>query len=234
MRLYILTQRDPVFIDEFLRHTPFEMFSEVIILDAPNFGGGKLRGLKKFVQLFGFAGTINTIVKTLLNPSPKFKDNCSLVSKPWPDLMTLLRGADVSPEDLLLSLSAPHKVPTDVLGRFATRLNFHCGKLPEFAGMMPMFWQRLAGRDNYTITLHDLAADIDQGDIFFEVERPFSVDLLSSMIESKKVCAYIFFLFVSGKLKTVRETKHQATKGSFNKYPSREELSQFRRMRFAK
>lgn len=228
MRLFIVTQRDPVFIDEALRNIDYGQFSEVLILNAPNFGRGKLAGLRKFVVLFGLLATARAFFGVMV-ARIVFPPNVKVCDLPWKQCMRRLEASAVDTDDILLSLSAPHKIPTSVLHKFNTKLNFHSGRLPDYAGMMPMFWQRFNGNKRYTITLHELAEEIDAGDIVFEVEQEFNQSLMTSMVLSKRMIGLIFNMYVQNRLLLSRKCQSETPQVAFNRYPSSREISGFKR-----
>ena len=44
-------------------------------------------------------------------------------------------------------------------------INVHSGRLPNYRGMMPTFWQMLRGEHVITITVHRMAQKLDAGDV---------------------------------------------------------------------
>jgi methionyl-tRNA formyltransferase len=79
-----------------------------------------------------------------------------------------LRGVDV-----LLSVAAPEIFRSAALTSAPLVLNVHCGKLPDYRGMMPTFWALHRGEREITITVHTMGAQIDRGDVI--AEYPVSV-----------------------------------------------------------
>jgi methionyl-tRNA formyltransferase len=70
--------------------------------------------------------------------------------------------------DVLLSVAAPEIFGNRALAAAPLVLNVHNGKLPEYRGMMPTFWA-LANRDEtIVVTVHEMAAKVDAGDILAE------------------------------------------------------------------
>ena len=74
-----------------------------------------------------------------------------------------LRGVDV-----LLSVAAPEIFRSTALTSAPLVLNVHCGKLPQYRGMMPTFWALHRGEREITITVHTMGAQIDRGDVLAE------------------------------------------------------------------
>jgi hypothetical protein len=57
-------------------------------------------------------------------------------------------------------------------------INLHCGKVPEFRGSPPAFWELYHGVDHVGITIHRVAAKLDAGPIL--AEESFPLDLAPS------------------------------------------------------
>jgi hypothetical protein len=227
LNLYVITQRDPVFIDLFFENLDVSNFENVYIFNAPNFGGGKWTGFKKFVSLFGLMSTVFSTFRALFLP-PKIPSKCQIRSDSWRAIeRDIIDSLPVFSQDVLLSVSAPHKISGDVLELFNKKLNLHGGELPKYAGMMPLFWQLYHGLSHYTLTLHELAEEIDSGEIIFEALFPYKRSLLSTMRSNKEYSALIFNLYMQGKLKL--SPRAQNAGNDFNKYPDAVTVKDFRR-----
>lgn len=74
--------------------------------------------------------------------------------------------------DLGLSLAAPVLKPTLFeIPRLGT-LNLHKGRLPDYRGMPPAFWECLNGEDSVGCTVHRVDRGLDTGDIVLEASVP--------------------------------------------------------------
>ena len=191
--IYIFTQRDPFFIDEFIYF--FDKFGEPYTLcEFPNFNQGILGGVKRALALYGPLGFIKLALYGiyLKFSRPQLK-NCHqrLRFQSGPDSVSLL--SSMKPSDVLLSLSAPCRIPVECISVDVPKVNIHCGRLPQFAGMMPIFWQILAGRDSITIVLHELAQEIDRGVVYVEKEMPVRASLFETSVIAKRISAEIFY-----------------------------------------
>src|SRR5262249_693562 len=83
--------------------------------------------------------------------------------------------------DVIVSVAAPEIFRPELLD--VPRLgciNIHSGKLPNYRGMMPTFWQMLCGERAITITVHKMALKLDAGDALatqlFPLKRCDSLD----------------------------------------------------------
>jgi methionyl-tRNA formyltransferase len=54
-------------------------------------------------------------------------------------------------------------------------INLHCGKVPEFRGTPPAFWELYHGVESVGVTIHRVAARLDAGPILAEESFPFGV-----------------------------------------------------------
>ena len=133
--------------------------------------------------------------------------------------------------DVLLSLSAPSRIAVEVVDPSVAKVNIHCGKLPEFAGMMPIFWQILAGRETVTVVLHELSKEIDTGRVISETSIPLSKTLFETSVAAKRRSAEIFFDFLlSGSdVRAVDKKDDNGTKSAIalSKFPTAKDVRRF-------
>ena len=130
---------------------------------------------------------------------------------------------------IILSLSAPCRIPVeeyDFKGKF---VNLHCGKLPDYAGMMPIFWQILNNENKITITLHDVAKDIDSGRILLEKEMNISNTLFKTSVAAKKYSAKIFFDWIEDKENSFNYIK-EPNSLILRKFPEKKDINKFKKI----
>ena len=75
--------------------------------------------------------------------------------------------------DVIVSVAAPEIFREEILD--SARLgciNIHSGRLPAYRGMMPTFWQMLSGEPHVTVTVHEMARELDAGAVLGTVEYP--------------------------------------------------------------
>ena len=51
-------------------------------------------------------------------------------------------------------------------------INLHCGKVPEYRGAPPAFWELYDGVSEVGVTIHEVTAGIDQGPVLLEESFP--------------------------------------------------------------
>ncbi len=103
---------------------------------------------------------------------------------------------------MIVSVAAPEIFRDEILS--TPRLgcvNLHSGRLPKFRGMMPTFWQMLGGESRATVTVHEMAREVDAGRILGTAECAIherdTVDRV--MVEAKIVGARLM-IGVLGKI----------------------------------
>lgn len=226
MNLIIITQRDPVFIDSFLKSIEYSVFDDVVIYDVPNFGKGKVTAFRRYLALFGVRPTIRTVWGVLFGKKDLNLKNGLIKKLSFTETLHDIKQLSIQSSDILLSVSAPKRIPESILALFGAKLNFHCGKLPEYAGMMPMFWQRYDNRQTFTVTLHEMSESIDEGDILYEKTVEFGEDLLNDMIKSKVLSAKIFNDFIAGKVDVCRRPGVSVLR--LRSFPKPNEIAEFK------
>jgi methionyl-tRNA formyltransferase len=79
---------------------------------------------------------------------------------------------DIAP-DVIVSVAAPEKFGTALLkSPKKCCLNVHSGRLPKYRGMLPTFWQMLHGESVALVTVHEMGANLDDGDVLGTAEYP--------------------------------------------------------------
>jgi methionyl-tRNA formyltransferase len=222
--IYIITQRDPFFIDSFL-HTFDKYDIPFVVFDMPNFKQGKKAGIKRAIRLYGWLGFGRLITKI----APKifssgFRNATEIVKvKKMQDLHDIF--SSLNDEDVVLSLSAPERIPVEIMNSKTLKLNFHCGELPTYAGMMPIFWQVHDGKKDIIITLHHMAKDIDEGSIISETKLPVSQTFFKLSQKAKEVSAHIFAktIMIRKEIKTTNIRQNKVVQ--LRKFPSKSDVA---------
>ena len=112
-------------------------------------------------------------------------------------------------------------------------INVHSGKLPEYRGMLPTFWQMLNGEPSAIVTVHVMAPKVDDGPIIMERQVPIrSHDTLHTLMKRTKIEAAHMLAEVIEQLRTgTVRLKPMPREGSrYYSFPKPEHVRQFRRM----
>ena len=73
--------------------------------------------------------------------------------------------------DLLISISCPQIVGKKIRNRIPMGcINVHGAPLPKYRGLMPAFWALRNGETKTAVSVHDLEAKLDDGDIILQRE----------------------------------------------------------------
>ena len=228
--IHIITQRDPFFVDEFLREFNKSDIGYTIY-NLPNFNGGKFKGLLKARSLYGNLGLIKLILLYLFKYWKTDLSNLEeqINLKDVEQLNEMFKSLDKT--DIVLSLSAPVRIDIQHIPKSVTKLNFHCGKLPKYAGMMPIFWQLFAKEDEIVITAHDLADEIDTGEIYAELSFKAQGSLFQISQKAKRHTADLFVDLIKNPEKLKRIKVAERKNISLTKFPTRQEARKLRRER---
>ena len=137
-----------------------------------------------------------------------------------------LRGIDV-----LLSVAAPEIFRSAALTAAPLALNVHCGKLPQYRGMMPTFWALHRGEHEITITVHTMGEKIDRGDVLAEYPVPvlrddsaFDLAVRAKEVAGREVARLLGCLDTSG----VPARPMQSTQQRYFTFPTRRHAQELR------
>lgn len=149
-----------------------------------------------------------------------------------PDFVRSISAADV---DVIVSVAAPEVFRAPLLA--APRLgciNIHSGRLPQYRGMMPTFWQMRAGEPCATVTIHEMAERLDAGGVIATLDFPLQPnDSLDRVIIGTKragaalmIEALLRFDAVTGRRPT--STPMDVAAGSYYRFPDPRSVAEFR------
>jgi UDP-4-amino-4-deoxy-L-arabinose formyltransferase/UDP-glucuronic acid dehydrogenase (UDP-4-keto-hexauronic acid decarboxylating) len=98
-----------------------------------------------------------------------------LTVRPEGDVRVLASEGDKALADWLLCFNSMTIVPAAVLARVTKgAVNFHPGRLPEYAGLFTHQWAIRNGESEAGVTLHFMEAGVDTGDVIAEVMLPIA------------------------------------------------------------
>jgi methionyl-tRNA formyltransferase len=200
LRLQFITEDDPLYVirffDVFLDEYPRDEFEIVGITIARPFRESRratatrmLRfyGRRDFLRLLGRFGAAKLrrrsierlAVRSGIPVIPTGSVN---------DAAYVARIAAGAP-DVIVSVAAP-EIFRDALLRVPriAAINIHSGRLPAYRGMMPTFWQMLHEEPTVTVTVHEMASEIDAGRVLGTAECPVrDRDTLDRLMGEAKV-----------------------------------------------
>ena len=129
-------------------------------------------------------------------------------------------------------MSAPSKIPVEWLDQVRVKVNIHCGELPKYAGMMPIFWQINDGLDEISIILHDLTKEIDAGKVFLQTKIKLSHSLFETSKLAKSQSAHLlkkFLMNVESNIENAKEKRLSSEEVVFRKFPTKKEIKDFKK-----
>jgi len=147
------------------------------------------------------------------------------------DSLNLLRTLTPS---LIISVAASQIFSREVLRipRYGC-VNVHSGKLPEYRGMLPTFWQMLNAESAVTVMVHVMAPKVDDGPIIMERQVPIKRnDTLHILMRRTKIEAAHMLVEVINEFRagTICTKPMPREGGSYYSFPKPEHVWQFRRM----
>ncbi|MGB0219030.1 MAG: formyltransferase family protein [Sinimarinibacterium flocculans] len=142
---------------------------EVALMRA---AAGRRGSVRDTIANYGLAYTIERIADAALRVSWLI-----LARREWRQLEVhevsagdwdgLGRLADRKRAAALVSASFAYRFPPHVIGRHKLLLNLHPAPLPDWRGADPIYWMLRRRETVFGVTLHAVAENFDEGDVFF-------------------------------------------------------------------
>ncbi len=191
MRIEFLTQDDPLYIlpffDEFLRNYASE-FTILQISCSPTMGKrSRIQLVRELTSLYGVVGFVR-----LLSTAAKYRtlgkfrktrdarqfysleQAAQAYSIPFvkignPNASEFVESVRQRSADLIVSVACPY-ILKDTFLSLPPRgcVNIHHAPLPRYKGMMPTFWQMFHGENAVGVTVHFMAAKVDEGSVLLQ------------------------------------------------------------------
>jgi methionyl-tRNA formyltransferase len=199
LRVLIVTEDDPIYVREF-----FGVFFPAVPRESIDIVGVTVcRAFheplyKTGLRVLRFFGPIDTfrILPSFLQTKLRGGDIASLAKRSGFALVETdsvnspeyIERAKALEPDVIVSVAAPEIFKSALLGvsRLGS-LNIHSGKIPEYRGMMPTFWQMLEQQPHVTVTIHEMVQKLDSGGVIATLEFPlFARDSLDRVIRGTK------------------------------------------------
>jgi methionyl-tRNA formyltransferase len=243
LRVQLITEDDPLYVirffDVFFEEHSQDEFDVVGITIARPFRESRrataarmLRfyGRRDFVRLLGrFAGA-----KLRRRSIARLADAAGIPVLPTQSVndAAYVARLDAAAPDVIVSVAAPEIFGDALLSvpRLAA-INVHSGRLPEYRGMMPTFWQMLHGERAVTVTVHEMAPEIDAGRVLATAECPVRErDTLDRLMKEAKVVGARLVIqtlreLVAG---TASPRGIDVAEGAYRSFPKPSDVERFR------
>ncbi|HET8888505.1 MAG TPA: formyltransferase family protein [Candidatus Angelobacter sp.] len=255
MKIEFLTQEDSLYIlpffEEFLKNYAGDF--EVARISCCRAMGkrSRLQLLKELKWLYGVTGLgklfaqagAAKILSTLprSRASQRFYSIAQLAKAygiPYervdnPNLPEFTDALQQRSAELLISVACPYILKEKVLG-IPPRgcINIHHAPLPRYKGMMPTFWQLYHGEPQLGVTIHYMAAKVDEGDALLQESLQVQPgESLHNLIRRSKRHGAHCMARVVRSLQSNEAVAVQMdhAQGSYFTFPKREEAREFRR-----
>ncbi len=258
MKLEFLTQNDPLYIlpffEEFFRHYASEF--EIVQVSACRVMGKRPRRLLllELAWLYGLVGFPRVVgrlaLARVLGFLPRSRDAarfhtlaqlCSAYGIAYqeignPNTAEFVNAAGARATDLIISVACPYILKEPLLGLLRHGcVNIHHAPLPRYKGMMPTFWQMYHGEKKVGVTIHSMAAKVDEGAALLQTEIEIAPgESLDQLIKRSKrhgahCVAQVLRQIAAG---TQRALTLDKAKGSYFTFPTLGQIREFRRRGF--
>jgi methionyl-tRNA formyltransferase len=258
MRIEFLTQDDPLYIlpffDEFLRCYSPE-FDILQISCCPTMGKRSrlqllreltaLYGVVGFIQLLGMTAKSRILGKLRRNRNARKFYSLEQATRahgiPYkkignPNEASFAESVRERAADVIVSVACPYILKEKLL-TVPPRgcVNIHHAPLPRYKGMMPTFWQMFHGEKAVGVTVHFMAAKVDEGAALLQEQLPIlPSETLDHLIRrSKRHGAHC----MAEALRLLASNSHTSIpldsgQGSYFTFPTIAEIREFERRGF--
>jgi methionyl-tRNA formyltransferase len=245
LRVHIVTEDDPIYVVRF-----FEVFFSILPQDRIEISGITIAKafyeppFRTAIRIHKFYGTLNFLrllarwstAKLMGKSIEKLarSHGIPIVSAPNVNDSGFIDKIRVDNVDLIVSVAAPQTFKAGILAApLMGCINIHSGRLPQYRGMMPTFWQLLAREQFATVTIHEMAEKLDAGGIIatrkFRLKR---VDSLDRVIVGTKICGAVLMAetllqYDSRAGIRPKTSAFELSSGAYHKFPDRKSISEF-------
>jgi len=258
VKIEFLTQDDSNYIlpffDEFVRHYGIEFQIQRVSCCRAMGKRPRAKLLRELLWLYGPLGFSRLAARSLFSKvlaaiTPPQSDwtahsiaqLCRAHGIPYeqvknPNSAEFLAGLKQRAPDLIVSVACPYILKEPVLQIAPLGcINIHNAPLPKYKGMMPVFWQMYHGEKKIGVTIHYMAAKVDEGDAIrqdeLEIKPGESLDCL--IRRSKRYGAHC----MAKVLREIRGDKVEVlhlnqAESTYFTFPTREQIQTFRNRGF--
>ena len=257
MKIEFLTQDDSNYIlpffDEFVRHYGTEFRIQRVSCCRAMGKRPRAKLFRELLWLYGAYGFLHLATRSVFArlmaklPAPdngrahSIAQLCRVHGIRYeevkdPNSAGFLAGLKERAPDLIVSVACPYILKDAVLRSAPLGcINIHNAPLPKYKGMMPVFWQMYHGESKIGITIHYMAAKVDEGDAILQDELEIKAgESLDGLIRrSKRYGAHCMAKVLrevgSNKAQVVHLDQAESTYFTF---PTREQIQTFRNRGF--
>jgi methionyl-tRNA formyltransferase len=244
LKIFLITEDDPIYVIEFFRiffseHPTAELELCGITIEHP-FYESIGRTFRRMLRFYGYRDAIRQGLRFISARLRRDSINALAASAGVPVLSTrsvndpeFLQQVRAQAPDVIVSVAAPEIFRPELLD--VPRLgciNIHSGRLPNYRGMMPTFWQMLRGEQAITITVHKMAHKLDAGDVLATLSFPLKrFDSLDRVIKGTKREGARLLIRALRDLRNglVRPIPLDMTDARYFSFPKPSDVLQFRR-----
>ncbi|MGE0055977.1 MAG: methionyl-tRNA formyltransferase [Hyphomicrobium sp.] len=199
LSVFVVTEEDPLYVIKFFDVLFREYPAEEIVfcgitIDKP-FHEPLPATLRRMISFYGLTGAVRQGARFVqarmrgrsIRSLAEERGIPVLETRSVNDLDFVSKLRALRP-DLIVSVAAPEIFSPELLSVPERGcINMHSGRLPEYRGMMPTFWQMLRGEQAVTVTVHTMVPKLDAGDVIATTKFPLRpADSLDRVITGTK------------------------------------------------
>jgi methionyl-tRNA formyltransferase len=245
LRVLLVTENDPLYVrqffDVFFDELPRDRVELVGVTVARAFHEPLLKTARRVHRFYGTADFLRllpryiaaklsgrSIAKLARSRGFPLVEAASVNSQEYIDAVTALRP------EMIVSVAAPEIFKSPLLKVASIGcLNIHSGKIPEYRGMMPTFWQMLERKPAVTVTVHEMVPKLDAGGVVDTFEFPLhGSDSLDRVISGTKQEGARLMIRVLERIAETRAmpatTALDMSKARLFKFPQPDDVRRFR------
>jgi len=197
--LVLVTEDDPLYVkqffDVFFQEYPRDSIEILGVTILRAFHEPLTKTAKRVFKFYGPLDFLRVLPRFLLSKLAgrtisklALEHGLPLITTPSINSEDFINKIKALGPELIVSVAAPEIFKSRVLSLASIGcLNIHSGKIPDYRGMMPTFWQMLEGQKNVTVSVHEMVEKLDSGGIIDTFEFPIKPgDSLDRVISGTK------------------------------------------------
>ena len=245
LRVLLVTENDPLyvrqFVDVFFAELPRDRVDLVGVTVSRAFHEPLLKTARRVHRFYGTVDFLRLLPRYILAKLGGQSIATLAEKRGFP----LLSAASVNSQEyidrvkalrpeMIVSVAAPEIFKSPLLSVASIGcLNIHSGKIPEYRGMMPTFWQMLEQKPAVTVTVHEMVPKLDAGGVIGTFEFPLRKnDSLDRVISGTKQEGARLMIRVLREIARTRRlpepTPLDMSKARLFKFPQPEDVRKFR------